>query len=84
MEEYSHQMKSIRGQLSVDEELVHAPELSYPIVLLKRGLCSIITPYIYFLQLFKYIISFKKTTIVNKAIFQLFPLPINKGNNCVE
>ena len=37
----------------------------------------------YFLQLFKYIICFKKQTMVYKAIFQLFLLPINKGNNCV-
>ena len=36
----------------------------------------------YFLQLFKYIICFKKERIVYKAIFQLFPLPINKGDNC--
>ena len=40
--------------------------------------------YMYFLQLFKYIICFKKETMVYKAIFQLFPLPINKGNNCAQ
>ena len=35
----------------------------------------------YFLQLFKYIISVDKETMVFKAIFQLFPLPFNEENN---
>ena len=32
----------------------------------------------HFLQLYKYIICFRKETIVCKAILQLFPLPIIK------